>query len=110
VNARRLQARRYIEAHLREPDLSSCSVAEALGISSRYLRMLFSGKEESVSRYILRRRLEECARQLSNAMWRGRTLTEIAFAYGFNSSAHFTRAFRAEYGMTPSEYRRVHLH
>ncbi len=107
VCARRTQARRYIEAHLREPDLTSGSVAEALGISARYLRMLFSGDDESVSRYILRRRLEECARQLSNAMWHGRTLTEIAFACGFNSSAHFTRAFRDEYRMTPTQYRRL---
>jgi AraC-like DNA-binding protein len=71
--------------------------------------MLFDGGEESASRYILRRRLEECAKQLSSAMWRGHTLTEIAFACGFNSSAHFTRAFRGEYGVTPSEFRRADL-
>ena len=105
VSARRLQAKRYIEAHLREPDLSPCTVAKALGISPRYLRMLFCGGSENASRYILRRRLEECAKQLSSALWRGHTITEIAFAAGFNSAAHFTRVFRDEYGVTPSQYR-----
>ncbi len=107
VSARKLQAKRYIEAHLREPDLTPCSVARALGISPRYLRMLFCGGTENASRYILRRRLEECAKQLSSALWTGHTITDIAFACGFNSAAHFTRAFRDQHGMTPSEYRRA---
>lgn len=107
VTSRRQQAMRYIEAQLRDPDLTPCTVARALGISARYLRMLFRGEDESVSRYILRRRLEECAKQLSSALWTGHTITDIAFACGFNSAAHFTRAFRDQYGMTPSEFRRA---
>jgi AraC-like DNA-binding protein len=109
VSARKLQAKRYIEAHLREPDLTPCTVASALGISPRYLRMLFCGGNENASRYILRRRLEECAKQLSSALWRGHTITEIAFSSGFNSAAHFTRVFRDEYGMTPTQFRTTHL-
>jgi AraC-like DNA-binding protein len=109
VSARKLQAKRYIEAHLREPDLTPCTVARALGISPRYLRMLFCGGNENASRYILRRRLEECAKQLSSALWRGHTITEIAFSSGFNSAAHFTRVFRDEYGVTPSQFRNAHL-
>jgi AraC-like DNA-binding protein len=109
VGARKLQATRYIEAHLREPDLTPCTVANAIGISPRYLRMLFGGGAESASRYILRRRLEECAKQLSSALWRSHTITEIAFASGFNSAAHFTRVFRDEYHVTPSQFRRLQL-
>jgi AraC-like DNA-binding protein len=107
VTSRRQQAIRHIEGQLRDPDLTPCTVASALGISARYLRMLFRGEDESVSRYILRRRLEECAKQLSSALWTGHTITDIAFACGFNSAAHFTRAFRDQYGVTPSEYRRA---
>jgi AraC family transcriptional activator of tynA and feaB len=109
VSTRRLQAKRYIEAHLREPDLTPCTVAGALGISPRYLRMLFCGGNENASRYILRRRLEECAKQLSSALWRGHTITEIAFSSGFNSAAHFTRVFRDEYDVTPTQFRNAHL-
>lgn len=60
-----------------------------------------------MSAYILRRRLEECARQIGNPAWNAHTLTEIAFSWGFNSAAHFTRTFRERYGLAPREYRRV---
>jgi AraC-like DNA-binding protein len=109
VGARRVQARRYIEAHLKESDLTATAAARALEISPRYLRMLFAAEGETVSGYILRRRLEECARQLTSSLWRGRTITEIAFACGFNSGPHFTRAFRQQYGITPRQYRDAHL-
>jgi AraC-like DNA-binding protein len=109
VTARRIQARRFIEAHLRDQDLTPVRVADALHISPRYLRMLFEGEKESVTSYILRRRLEECARQIASPLWNGHTITEIAFACGFNSAAHFTRAFREQFGTTPTGFRRSHL-
>jgi AraC-like DNA-binding protein len=109
VVARRMEAKRFIESHLKDPGLAPGAVAEALRLSPRYLRMLFSGEHETVSAYILRRRLEECARQISSSLWRGRTLTEIAFTWGFNSAAHFTRVFRDQYGTTPRQYRDTQL-
>jgi AraC-like DNA-binding protein len=108
VVARRIQARSYVEAHLREADLTPSRIADALHISSRYLRMLFESEQESVTGFILRRRLEECARQIGCVLWRGHTITAIAFSCGFNSAAHFTRAFRDRFSMTPTEYRRQH--
>jgi AraC-like DNA-binding protein len=54
----------------------------------------------------LRRRLEECARAISDAAQRSRTVTEIAFLHGFNNASHFGRVFRERYGATPSDYRR----
>ena len=110
VGARRLEAKRFIEAHLKRPGLAPSVVAAAMRVSPRYLRMLFSADQETVSAFILRRRLEECARQIASTLWRGRTLTEIAFTYGFNSAAHFTRVFRDQYGMTPRQYRAMHSH
>jgi AraC-like DNA-binding protein len=109
VGARRVQARRFIEAHLNDPELNATAVANALEVSPRYLRMLFAADHETVSGYILRRRLEECARHLANSLWRGQTITEVAFAGGFNSVAHFTRVFRQQYGVTPRQYRDTHL-
>lgn len=106
VAARRLAARRHIEAHLRDPNLSPAQVAQALHVSPRYLRMLFQDDGESVSAYILRRRLEESARLLANPVWSGQTVTDIAFTAGFNSAAHFTRAFRQHFDTTPTGYRR----
>ena len=109
VGIRKAQAKQFIEANLSDPDLSPGTVAEAMRISPRYLRVLFAEEKETTSAYILRRRLEECASQIANAAWRSLTVSEIAFSWGFNSAAHFARAFRAKYGMAPSEYRRIQL-
>ncbi len=103
---RQAEVIRYIEDNLRDPELSPASVAAGLRISPRYLRTLFAGRGEKASNYIVRRRLEECAKQLGNPSWAGHTLTEIAFAWGFNSAAHFTRTFHEQFGMAPRDYRR----
>jgi AraC family transcriptional regulator, positive regulator of tynA and feaB len=107
VAAHRVRILEYIEAHLRDPQLSPTTVARACKITARYLHHLFTHESETVTQYIQRRRLEECARALIAAPVRGRLVTEIAFDYGFNSLTHFGRVFRNQYGLTPSEYRRA---
>jgi AraC-like DNA-binding protein len=104
---RRNDVIRYIENHLRDPALTAESVAEGVHLSARHLRTVFSASGEKVSAYILRRRLEECARKMRDPAWSGQTLLKIALAWGFNSAAHFTRSFREQYGMSPREYRRA---
>jgi AraC-like DNA-binding protein len=106
VRGRQAEVVRYIEEHLRDPELSPARVAAGLRISPRYMRTVFAHSGEKVSAYIMRRRLEECAKQIRNPSWAGHTLTEIAFAWGFNSAAHFARAFHDHFGMSPREYRR----
>lgn len=103
--ARREQIRSYIEAHLHEPALTPGSIAAAVHLSARRLHQLFEADGETVGAYILRRRLEECARALSDLGQRSRTVTEIAFLHGFNNASHFGRVFRERYHSTPSEYR-----
>ena len=104
--ARRAQIKRFIEGHLRDADLSANSVAKGLGLSARYTRMVFTAEGEGIAEYIMRRRLEESASQLRNALWQGSSITETAFAWGFSSTAHFTRAFKGRFAVTPTEYRR----
>jgi AraC-like DNA-binding protein len=100
----------YIEAHLTDPELTPTQIAEACRMTTRYLHHLFSEENETVSRYIQRRRLEACARALACPAQRGRTVTSIAFDFGFNSPTHFGRVFRSRYGVTPREYRRMPHH
>lgn len=107
VAAHRVRIIGYIEAHLRDADLSPTTVARACKITPRYLHHLFTSESETVTQYIQRRRLEECARELIDAPMRGRRVTEIAFDYGFHSLTHFGRVFRNQFGLTPSEYRRA---
>uniref|UniRef100_B0T8Y9 Transcriptional regulator, AraC family n=1 Tax=Caulobacter sp. (strain K31) TaxID=366602 RepID=B0T8Y9_CAUSK len=109
VSGRCATVKLFIEQHLRDPDLTPCSIAARMKLSSRYLRMIFASENETVSAYILRRRLEQCARQIADPAWRGHSMTEIAFGWGFNSAPHFTRTFRDRYGMPPREYRRLKL-
>lgn len=106
---RRKDVIQYIEENLRDPELSPASISAGLKVSPRYLRTVFSAGGEKMGAYILRRRLEECARQMSNPAWKAHTLTEIAFSWGFNSAAHFTRTFNEKYGVAPREYRRARL-
>ncbi|MEJ1966965.1 MAG: helix-turn-helix domain-containing protein [Gammaproteobacteria bacterium] len=101
----RIRILNFIEAHLGDPELTPMRVAGACKMTPRYLHHLFSNESETVARYILRRRLEECSRALAIPSQRGRTVTAIAFDYGFNSPTHFGRVFRARYGVTPREFR-----
>ena len=105
VGGRYARARLFIEQNLSDPDLGPNSISRALRISSRYLRMIFAREGECISSYVLRRRLEETARQLADPRWRGRSICEIAFHWGFNSAPHFSRSFRGHFGMSPREYR-----
>jgi len=103
--SRRLLIRRYLELNLRDPALSATMVAAAFSISVRYLHMLFPSEGETVCTYILRRRLEQCAKQLADPLWYKHSITEIAFAWGFNNATHFGRVFRNRYSVSPREYR-----
>ena len=106
ATAHRIRIINYIEAHLHDPELTPTRIAAACRMTPRYLHHLFSDQEETVARYILRRRLDACSRALVSCAQRGRTVTAIAFDHGFNSPTHFGRVFRAKYNMTPLEFRR----
>jgi AraC-like DNA-binding protein len=95
----------YIEENLSESTLTPTRIAVVFRITTRYLHHLFSEEKETVARYILRRRLEECARALSSPSQRKRTITSIAFDLGFSSATHFGRVFRSRYDIIPREYR-----
>jgi AraC-like DNA-binding protein len=103
--AHRIRILNYIHAHLHDPELTPTRIAEACRITTRYLHLVFSDQEETVARYILRRRLEECARALQSSAHRSRSVTAIAFDHGFNSPTHFGRVFRDKFKMTPREFR-----
>src|SRR5215469_2109256 len=104
--ARREQVRTYIETHLHDPALTPGRLAAAVHLSTRRLHQLFEVDGETVGAYILRRRLEECARAMTDPSQRGRTVTEIAFLHGFNNASHFGRVFRVRFSATPSAFRR----
>jgi len=103
-----LRARRYIADHLSDPDLSPSEVARALRLSVRYLHLLFAADGTSPARWIRQERLEQASRLLADPRQASRTITDIAFSAGFADASHFTRAFKARFGIGPREYRRGH--
>jgi AraC-like DNA-binding protein len=105
ATARKLLVKQYIEENLLNPELCPEYVAGALGYTPGYLHRVFRNGEETISQYILRRRLEVAARMLSDPLSGGRQVAEIAFRAGFKNATHFGRVFRDKYGMTPTEYR-----
>jgi AraC family transcriptional activator of tynA and feaB len=107
--ARYTEIKQYIEMHLRNPELGPRPIANAVGVSRRYVRLLFAAQSDSVTAYIRRRRLEECAWELAQPLWQGRSITATASDWGFRSMAHFTRAFKDHYGSTPTAFRRAKL-
>ena len=97
------RARDYIEKNIHDPDLSVEQIAKALGCTPRYIHKAFEGSE-SVSRYIWSRRLDMCRQRLEKQPQKSQSLTDLAFAFGFSSSSHFSRTFRDRFGTSPSMF------
>jgi AraC-like DNA-binding protein len=95
-----VRAQAFIREHLRDPDLSIEQISAALGCTKRYLHMLFSERGMTVSDYIWRERLQNCRQELEAQG--GKTITDVAFSWGFSSSSHFSRVFRKCFGIVPS--------
>jgi AraC-like DNA-binding protein len=102
--AMRTEIRRYVRSHLQDPLLDPSSIAGAHAMSVRVLHTLFEDSGESVAGLIRRERLARCWDDLERPT--AGAVTEIAFRWGFKDSAHFSRAFKREFGISPSEVRR----
>lgn len=94
----------YIEKNLtNEIDLTAC--AKACAYSKYYfLRVFKEVTGMTPADYIRKRRLSEIAKRICQD---DEYISEIAFAYGFNSKENFTRAFKAEHHILPSEYKQT---
>jgi len=96
--------KRFIDDNLCDPDLSVGRVAGALGVSPRYVQMVFAGMATTPLAYIRRKRLERAARALRED-GPACNITDLSFGLGFNDLSHFSRAFKAFYGVGPREFR-----
>jgi AraC-like DNA-binding protein len=95
----------YILTHLSDPELSLPRAAAAIGISPRYASDLMASEQISFRSYVQAQRLERCKRDLSDPAHIARHVGDIAFAWGFNDLAHFSRIFRQKFGASPREWR-----
>ena len=100
--------RGYIDRNLASTDLGPASIASAHFISTRHLHGLFQEQGVTVSTWIRTRRLEQCRRDLLDPMLADRPVAAVAARWGFVDAAHFSRAFKSAFGVSPSEYRAAH--
>lgn len=98
--------RAAIDARVAEPMLDASSVAEASGVSVRYANALLAKQGTSIRRLILERRLMKCRWALEDPSQVHRSVSEIAYGWGFSDMTHFGRKFKAAFGVLPSVFRR----
>ena len=104
-----LTIRSFILHNFQDPRLTAQSVAAAHHLSTRHLHRLFQQEDVTVAALIRHRRLEQARRDLADPALSGTPAHTIAARCGFTAAAHFSRAFRAAYGVSPSEYRHAGL-
>jgi AraC-like DNA-binding protein len=95
----------FIDQRLADPDLSPGVIAAANHISLRYLHKLFETQEATVAAWIRQRRLERCRRDLLDPALSDWSVSAIAARWGLMDATHFSRSFRAAYGLPPTEFR-----
>jgi AraC-like DNA-binding protein len=111
VNGRGMRAARLaaiksdIMENLGRADFSVDDLVRRHGISSRYIRMLFSDEGTTFSEFLLRQRLARAHRALHGARHDAPTIADLAFRCGFGDLSYFYRVFRRAYGATPAEVR-----
>lgn len=96
----------FIGQNLSRPDLSVALIARRMGCSPRYVFRAFERDGRTPADYLWGLRLERAHEHLQTAEEKARSISDIAFSLGFSSTAHFSRAFRERYDMTPRDCRR----
>lgn len=95
----------YISKHITE-DISLASVAQKFNISAGYLSKFFKeNTSEAFSKYVIEQKFNYAAHSLTETP--NRSITEIANELGYFDSAYFSRQFKAHYGVTPVQYRKI---
>lgn len=98
------RAEQVIRKDLSNPNLSPEFVAEACGISKRYLHELFGDTNQTVSQFIRDERLIAAKEMIVSSP--SLSLAEISYRFGFCDQAQFSRLFKAKFDQAPSEWRK----
>lgn len=99
----------YVKANAADPALGPNRIAEAMGISVRYLHKVFHESGETVCEFTRLTRLDIAHKDLADPQKANVQIREIAYRVGFRSQAHFAAAFKQRYGVSATEWRRAAL-
>lgn len=97
----------YIHEHLTEPELSLSCLPDLCRISDSYLRRIFK-KQYGVtpSGYVARERVRLACKYLISS--ESESISRIASLTGFTDALYFSRVFKKQLGISPSDYRTLH--
>ncbi len=96
--------KKYIREHIDEP-LTREVLADIAGFSVPHFHRVFTRDTgENIASYVRRVRLERAARKLR---FGAVDITQVALAAGYNTHTAFSRAFKQQYGLSPSEFRQL---
>jgi AraC-like DNA-binding protein len=93
-----------VRRRIGDSSLDSETIARACRISVRYLHELFRDADTTLGGWIRDQRLEACREALGDPFG-NETIAEIGYKWGFSGQAQFSRAFRAQFGVPPRDYR-----
>ncbi|QPC86955.1 helix-turn-helix domain-containing protein [Mesorhizobium sp. NBSH29] len=94
-----------IDADFANPRISAPSVAEALGVSVRYVHDILMETGLGFSERVLELRLQKAKRMLAGGRHTHLRISDIALAVGFGDISYFNRSFRRRFGATPTSVR-----
>ncbi len=100
--ALRANMERWIERHLLDGEVTPAAIAAAHNVSVRTVYRVFEMTDETVGEVVRVRRLAKARRDVAES---GEPISTIAYRWRFSDSSHFSKAFKAHYGVSPSEYR-----
>jgi AraC-like DNA-binding protein len=97
------RVREHVEQNLEDPDLSAATIARRLGVTARFVHLVFARIGPSAAAYVLQRRLLAAAARLRADP--AARVTDVALSTGFTDLSYFCRTFRRRFGVSARAYR-----
>lgn len=104
------RAVRFLDSHLSDVELQPSRIASAIKVSTGHLHAVMRSHGTSIGKLLMDRRLEKSRRDLLDPELRSHTIAQIAMDWGFSDYAHFSKAFKKRFGVTPRALRMTPAH
>ena len=101
------QVRAFVLEHLADPNLACEAISRGVSLSVRQIHQIFERQPTTLMKWAWNERLRRCRADLVSPALRDRSISEIAFSWGFADPAHFSRAFKAAFELSPRAFRRL---